>query len=56
LVALAHAPPEFCNVFGGRVQPVLISREPNHFNGGKPFWRVRGRSPSGVNLPDDIKI
>jgi len=28
--------------FRGIVQPICISREPDHFNGGKPFRRIRG--------------
>ena len=38
---LAFVPPEFCNVFGSLVQPVQVSREPDYFDGGKPFRRVR---------------
>jgi hypothetical protein len=36
-------PPVFGNLFRGLVQPVLISREPDHLNGGKPFRRVGNR-------------
>jgi hypothetical protein len=39
---LALVSPVFGNLFGGLVQPVLVSREPNHFNGCKPFRRIRG--------------
>ena len=39
--ALALVPPILRNLLCRFVQPILISGEPNHFDGGKPFWRIR---------------
>ena len=39
--------PEFSNFLGGFVQPVMVSRELDHFDGGKPNspppWRKADR-------------
>jgi hypothetical protein len=43
MTALALVPPVFGNLFRGLVQPILISRETNHLNGGKPFRRIWSR-------------
>ena len=52
LTPLALMPPEFCNLFGGLVQPVLISREPNHFDGSNPLGRIRGGIAQRSQLTD----
>jgi hypothetical protein len=43
LMALAFLSPVFCNLLRGLVQPVMVSRETNHFDGGKPFRRIGSR-------------
>ena len=39
----SFASPKFSDLLRGLVQPVLISREPDHLNGGKPLRRIGGR-------------
>ena len=42
LTPLALISPVFGNLFGGLVQPVLVGCQAYHFDGGKPFRRIRG--------------
>lgn len=37
---LTFISPVFCKFLRGFVQPVLVSGEPDYFDGGKPFWRI----------------
>jgi hypothetical protein len=62
-MALPLVSPEFCNIFGSLVQPVLIRREPDHFDRRKPLEKgflISSHSSSVFhfiqNIPDIFRM
>jgi hypothetical protein len=56
LSPLSLVSPVFCNFLGGLMEPVLVSRQPDHLDRRKPFRSIRGRIAERRQLATASKI